>query len=88
MLNADLRVLRSPPPTVFVEGRRGANGTTLTCSFRVSLDKLGEIQRSIIGQAERQLEAAGIENLVPQQIVRTVPADTDPSRLLAIQNQQ
>jgi len=86
MLNADRRVLQSPPPAVFVEGRSGANGIVLTCSFRASQDKLGEIQPSIIAEVKRQLEAVGIENLVPQQIVRTAPADTDPSRLLAMQN--
>jgi hypothetical protein len=88
MLNADQRVLQSPPPFVFVEGRSGTNGTTLPCSFRVSQDKLGEVQRSIIGQAERQLESSGLENLEPQQIVRIIPADTDSSRLLAIKDQQ
>jgi small conductance mechanosensitive channel len=87
MLNSDRRVHQFPPPTVFVEGRSGANEIVLTCSFHVSQDKLGEIQRSIIGEAERQLEAVGTEILVPKQIVRTVPTDTDPSRLLAIQNQ-
>jgi small conductance mechanosensitive channel len=86
MLDANERVLQSPPPMVFVEGRNGANGIVLTCSFRTSHDNLGEMQRTIIAEVKRQLEAVGIESLVPQQIARTVPVETDPSRILAIQN--
>ncbi|MGA2408769.1 MAG: mechanosensitive ion channel family protein [Candidatus Binataceae bacterium] len=83
LIAADRRVLKEPPPIAFVDNRSGGGATVLNCSFRVPPDKVGEVQRTIIGEAERQLEAAGTPALVPQQIVRTVPADNDPSRLLA-----
>ena len=54
----------------------------VNCSFRVPQDKIGEVQRAIIGEAKRRLEASKITALAPQQIVRTVPSDADPSRLL------
>jgi len=87
MMAADELVLRVPPPLVFVESQSGASTVVLNCSFRVPPEKVGEVQRTIVGEAERQLEAAGISAMVPQQIVRTVPSDTDPSRLLTSRNE-
>jgi small conductance mechanosensitive channel len=81
MLMDDERVLKSPQPLVFVEAQN-PNGIVLNCSFHVQPDKVGEMQRMVIGDAERQLKAAGIEALTPQQIVRVVPADSDPSRIM------
>jgi small conductance mechanosensitive channel len=85
MLMDDQRVLKSPQPLVFVEAQN-PNGVVLNCSFYVQPDKVGEMQRMVIGDAERQLKAAGIETLTPQQITRVVPADSDPSRIMTRQH--
>jgi small conductance mechanosensitive channel len=84
MLGNDERVLKSPQPLVFVEAQT-ASGILLNCSFHVPADKVGEVQRSIIGDAERQLAAAGIETMTPQQIARVIPPDSDPSRIMVNQ---
>jgi small conductance mechanosensitive channel len=84
MLMEDERVLKSPQPLVFVEAQN-PNGIALNCSFHVQPDKVGEMQRMVIGDSERQLKAAGIETLAPQQIARVVPADSDPSRIMSSQ---
>jgi len=84
MLMDDERVLKSLQPLVFVEAQ-SPNGIVLNCSFHVQPDKVGEMQRMVIGDAERQLKAAGIETLTPQQIARVVPADSDPSRIMTSQ---
>ena len=78
----DPRVQKVPPPRVFVESLTGA-GLLLNLRVWASHDNLGELQQSIIEQAMHELDAAGIEALQPQQVVRVVPPDGDPSRLLA-----
>ncbi|MBV8452158.1 MAG: mechanosensitive ion channel family protein [Deltaproteobacteria bacterium] len=85
-LLGDARVLKSSRPLVFVEAQN-PNGILLNCSFHVQPDKVGEVQRTVIDDAERQLKAAGVETLAPQQIARVVPADADPSRIMASQRQ-
>jgi len=84
-LLSDSRVLKSPRPLVFVEAQ-GPNSIVLNCSFHVQPDKVGEVQRTVIDDAERQLKAAGVETLTPQQIARVVPADADPSRIMTSQS--
>ncbi|MBV8359773.1 MAG: mechanosensitive ion channel family protein [Deltaproteobacteria bacterium] len=84
MLMDDRRVLKSPQPLVFMEAQK-PNGIVLNCSFHVQPEKVGEMQRAVIGDAERQLIATGIETLAPQQIARVVPADSDPSRIMTSQ---
>jgi small conductance mechanosensitive channel len=86
-LIGDERVLKSPQPLVFVESQSGSNGTVLNCSFHVQPDEIGEVQRTVVAEVQRQLKAAGVETLMPQQIARVVPADADPSRLMAIRRQ-
>jgi small conductance mechanosensitive channel len=86
MIAEDNRVLKAPPPVAYMESR-GASGIVVNCIFRAAQDHVGEVQRTIIGEAERRLAGAGISALVPQQIVRTVPPDADPSRLLAAKNE-
>jgi small conductance mechanosensitive channel len=81
MAERDTRVLKLPPPHVFVESLTGA-GLLLKLRIWASHDNVGELQRTIIEQAMHELEAAGIEALQPQQVVRIIPPDTDPSRLL------
>jgi len=81
MAERDTRVLKAPPPHVFVESLTGA-GLLLNLQIWASHDNVGELQRTIIEQAMHELEAAGIETLQPQQVVRMIPPDSDPSRLL------
>ena len=80
MAERDTRVLKAPPH-VFVETLTGA-GLLLNLRIWASHDDVGELQRTIVEQAMHELEAAGIEALQPQQVVRIIPPDSDPSRLL------
>jgi len=81
MAERDTRVLKAPPQHVFVESLTGA-GLLLNLRIWASHDDVGELQRTIVEQAMYELEAAGIEALQPQQVVRIIPPDSDPSRLL------
>lgn len=71
-------VLKEPRPEVFVANLT-AGAPLATCRFWASRDSVGEVQRSMLDAAQRALDAAG---LPPTQLVRTIPADGDPSRLL------
>jgi small conductance mechanosensitive channel len=78
----DSLVLKQPPPSVFVD-TVGAAGISLNLRLWASAGNIGEVQRRIIEGAKRQLEAAGADTMMPLQVVRIVPPDSDPSRLLA-----
>ena len=82
MAERDARILKQPRPRVFVESLTGA-GLLLNLRLWASRERIGDLQRTIVEQAKHELEAAGIEALQPQQVVRVVPPDSDPSRLLA-----
>lgn len=79
MIDGNPRILKEPPPLIFVDSYSATSGVVVTCSFRAAPADLGDIQRAMIEDVRRHLEA-GNGGLVPQQIVRAVPADTDPSR--------
>jgi small conductance mechanosensitive channel len=81
MAERDSRVLKMPPPHVFVDSLTGT-GLLLNLRIWASHDDVGELQHTIIEQAMHELEDAGIEALQPQQVVRIIPPDSDPSRLL------
>ncbi|MBV9288912.1 MAG: mechanosensitive ion channel family protein [Hyphomicrobiales bacterium] len=71
-------VLTTPPPEVFVAGlNEGA--AVATCSLWTAANEVGAVQRAMLEAAQRALEAKGLR---PIQLMRTVPADADPSRLL------
>jgi len=82
MVRRDRRVLKTPQPRVFVDGLTGA-GLLLNLRVWANHENVGELQRVIIEQAKSELETAGIETLHPQQVVRVIPPDSDPSRLLS-----
>lgn len=82
MAARDNRILKTPQPRVFVESLTGA-GLLLNLRIWAAHEDVGELQRAIIEDAKHELEAAGIETLQPQQVVRVVPPDSDPSRLLS-----
>ena len=74
----DSGVLREPPPNVFVESY-GANGIVLTVRAWVTQQSFAELQRTLLEDACRTLGAE--RGMVAKEIVRTVPAIADPSRL-------
>lgn len=80
MIDDDPRILKNPSPAVFVESYDVSKGLALTCSFRTTHGRAGEVQRDVIDEARRRLDQAGIGGA--GQIVRKVPADTDPSRVI------
>ncbi len=80
MVKDDQRVQKIPPPEAFIESYDTTNGATVSCIFRASHGYAGEVQRDIIDAALRTLEKSGIG--APQQIVRKVPPDPDPSRFI------
>jgi len=71
-------VLKEPPPDVFVANLT-AGAPVATCRFWVAHDSVGPVQRTMLDAARRALDAAG---LPPTQLIRTIPAESDPSRLL------
>lgn len=83
MLQGDARVLKAPAPRVFLESYGAGGALVLNCSLWASHGEAGALQRELIEEARRHLVAAGSDSLVPQQILRTVPPDADPSRLAA-----
>lgn len=82
MIDEDPRILKNPRPVVFVESFDSGKGLSLTCSFRTSHGHAGEVQRDIIDEAMRRLSQAGISET--GQIIRKVPADNDPSRVIVV----
>ncbi len=78
MLRAAAR--ERPPPEVFVDNVN-AGAPLLTCRFWVDQSRAGEIQRRILDDARLSLMQAS-PDLKPTQITRTVPPESDPSRLL------
>jgi small conductance mechanosensitive channel len=82
MAKRDQRILKTPQPRVFVENLTGA-GLVLNLRIWATHENVGELQRVIVEDAKRTLEAARIETLQPQQVVRVIPPDSDPSRLLS-----
>ena len=77
-IDAEPGVLTMPRPEVFAASLTG-DALLATCRFWAPRESVGAIQRSMLGAARRALEAAG---LPPTELIRTIPADSDPSRLL------
>ncbi|HWE72602.1 MAG TPA: mechanosensitive ion channel domain-containing protein [Stellaceae bacterium] len=82
MVKRDPRVMKTPQPRVFVENLTGA-GLVLNLRLWANHANVGDLQRTIVEAAKSELEAAEIETLQPQQVVRVIPPDSDPSRLLS-----
>lgn len=81
MARGDRRVLERPQPRVFVESLSGA-GLLLNLRVWARHESVAELQREIVEHAKAELDS-GTETLQPQQVVRVVPPDSDPSRLLS-----
>ncbi|HLJ72784.1 MAG TPA: mechanosensitive ion channel family protein [Roseiarcus sp.] len=72
--------MERPRPEIFIDNL-SAGAPLLTCRFWAEHDKITEAQRRVLDAARRALETAS-PDLRPTHIVRTVPPDSDPSRLL------
>jgi small conductance mechanosensitive channel len=79
MAERDHRILKVPQPRVFVEGLTGA-GLRLNLLVWVSHGNAGALQQTIIEQAIQEFAGTGSDTL---EVVRVIPPDSDPSRLLA-----
>jgi small conductance mechanosensitive channel len=77
----DQRVLKAPAPTVFIDNFAGGN-LVLNLVCWATPQGAGAVQRSIIENARQALLALGPE-FTPVMVSRTVPPDSDPSRLMA-----
>jgi hypothetical protein len=82
MAKRDNRILEAPEPRAFVENLT-TSGLLLNLRLWAKHENVGELQRVIVEEGKSELEASGIETLLPQQVVRVVPPDSDPSRLLS-----
>ena len=82
MAKRDKRILPAPQPRIFIESLTTA-GLLFNLRVWATHENVGELQRTIIEDAKHALEATGIEDLQPQQVVRVIPPDNDPSRLLS-----
>ena len=71
-------VLSDPEPEVFVS-TLNAGRPLVTCRLWAAHDGIGAVQRAMIGAAQRALAGVGLK---AAEIIRTVPADADPSRLM------
>jgi small conductance mechanosensitive channel len=83
MLAEDARILKTPEPKVFTESFSGGN-VTLGLVFWTTPLGAGPMQRGIVEQLRSTLQRLGSE-FAPISVVRTVPPDSDPSRLMATQ---
>ena len=76
-LATDPRVLKTPPPDLFVDRLEGGE-SSVVCRLWAAPIHVGVLQRDWIAEAKARLTAAGAEALTPHRIVRTVPPDSDP----------
>ena len=56
-----------------------AGAPLATCRLWAAPDRVGAVQRAIVQDAHIALDEAGLQ---PTEVVRTIPPETDPSRLL------
>lgn len=77
----DADILKLPAPAVFIDNFAGGN-FVLSLVCWTTPHHAGGVQRLIIEQVRSALTALGPE-FAPSGITRTVPADADPSRLMA-----
>jgi small conductance mechanosensitive channel len=80
MAQAQPHVLRTPAPRAFVENF-ASSALALSLTMWTASQRAGEVERTIIEQTKRVLDAMG-DDFKPTAITRTVPPDADPSRFL------
>ena len=81
-LAADPRVVKAPPPDVFID-RLDSGESSLICRMWAEPADVGALQREWIARAKKKLMSADANSLAPRRIARIVPPDSDPSRLMA-----
>lgn len=81
MAARDPGILKAPDPAVFVDNFTAGNFILNLVCWTAPLSA-GAVQRAIIENARRALAALGPE-FAPSLVTRTVPPDSDPSRLMA-----
>jgi small conductance mechanosensitive channel len=74
-------VLKEPTPKVFIENVSEKDGLVLSLTLWSTPQGAGDVERHIIEQIKRSLNALG-EEFKALRIARTVPPATDPSRFL------
>jgi len=83
MAGEDPRVLKEPPPYVYVD-KYGDSSVDLIFRAWAPTPVFWDVQRRMIEEAKRRLEAAGIEIPFPQRIVHVAPApDRDGTTAIA-----
>jgi small conductance mechanosensitive channel len=81
MLEQDPEVLRQPAPDVFIEKVK-SDGALLTCRLWVRSRSIGQVQRALMAEADARLGGLDPKGHLAAEITRTVPAESDPSRLI------
>ena len=81
MTTQDPGILKTPEPAVFIDNFTGGN-LVLNLVCWTTPHGAGALQRGIIENARRALAALGPE-FAPVMVTRTVPPDSDPSRMMA-----
>jgi hypothetical protein len=76
----DDRIAKTPAPLVFVE-RIVADGSLLNFRLWAEPQHIGALQRDLVEAIEGALSGA-MHEAGPVQVVRIVPPDTDPTRLM------
>jgi small conductance mechanosensitive channel len=71
-------VLKTPRPEVFLANLSGG-APLATCRLWAAPDQVGVLQRAIVEEARKALDEAGLQ---PTEVVRTIPPENDPSRLM------
>ena len=71
-------VLKAPQPEVFLATLSGG-APMATCRMWAAPDRVGVLQRTIVEDARKALDEAGLH---PTEVVRTIPPENDPSRLM------
>jgi len=71
-------VLKAPQPEVFLANLSGG-APMATCRMWAAPDRVGVLQRTIVEDARKALDEAGLH---PTEVVRTIPPENDPSRLM------
>jgi len=71
-------VLKAPPPEVFL-ANLSAGAPLATCRLWAAPERVGVVQRQIVQDSRKALMDAG---LAPTEVVRTIPPESDPSRLM------
>jgi small conductance mechanosensitive channel len=80
LASGDARVAQTPAPLVFIE-RIVADASVLNFRLWAAPQHIGALQRDLVEAIERAITGGATQNGVVQ-VVRTVPPDTDPTRLM------